>query len=553
MSKKIKKMVVFSLITTIGLLLALFLVGCTALSVGGSLTINENGTGSREFVITVLDSTNDSGNAYKYMKKHGQDLEDWLKSEYETAITNSVIGNDAWLDIKVTPLADNKETIKISFSFSSFADYTQKLTLLAKFDSEEIPAGFQLPTLTRVGAESSTIYSYYEKANMRVKIFDNIKNKFIGSDDLLDITAGGTNSDNQTTETLRDYGLEVGGAEVLTVKLGKNETKNITGAVDVDIKFNFEGSDLEYERDAAKLVLHYDFNDNLENKGEYGAAANLTKGEESSKGEFVEGINGKAYSFDGGTYLHADANYSFSEMTISFYYKANSWTEVDNGANTILVNSGLDALGSGALDVQFYKNINNIDKPVVFMSKTNGSSWQDQDKMETETYFNSRLNEWHNYVIVYERDYKSNGEFDDSYITLYIDGQRINRIKQYHTSGLPIVLGKEYGFNVGGYYEAIVKRALDGALDELKIYDGILTQSEVKEMYNKNSVSKVYDPSDATNTEVQKNTDKDKDNNKNDNKTDVKKILIIVFSIVGGLAVVGVVVFIVMKTKRKKQ
>jgi hypothetical protein len=319
---------------------------------------------------------------------------------------------------------------------------------------------------------------------------------------------------------------------------------------DINEMFSMSGLGFDWTREPAELVLYYGFDGDAENKGTAGGAANLILGEGSSASQitYADGIKDKGLLLDGTTYLKAPLAFTFTEFTVSFYFKPSEFLETDTGAGMVLVCNGLGALSPGALDVEFFLDKNDPLKPVIFMSKTNGSSWVNGDKMQSETFFNNRLNEWHHFAVVYENDYDNDGYFDVSFITLYIDGVKHGRMEQYNAAGLNKQLGVKSddetvslsGFSVGGYYEAdLVKRGIKGILDEVRVYNGILTQAEIEELYRANPVKSVYDPDDISNNDLAASVRKAKPSG-----------IAVIAVIAAAIALAGIILFVVRKRKK---
>ncbi len=92
---------------------------------------------------------------------------------------------------------------------------------------------------------------------------------------------------------------------------------------------------------------------------------------------------------------------------------------------------------------------------------------------------------------------------------MYVDGKLAARSRLSAAAGLTFSLGSyddgsagepNGGFNVGGYFEnGIVKRGCTGALDNLKVFDGALSEEEVNAFCYTVKVDREYDP-DAVDT-----------------------------------------------------
>ena len=136
-------------------------------------------------------------------------------------------------------------------------------------------------------------------------------------------------------------------------------------------------------------------------------------------------------------------------------------------------------------------------------------------------------NEWHCYTVVFQNTYDNDGAIDAAYVSVYVDGERTDRMELSVAAGLKYTLGSfddgslgeaNGGFNVGGYYEnETVKRGCKGALDNLKIFDGALSAQEVKTLCYTTPVNNGKNDNDNNNNNNGGNTSDDT------NKTEEKK------------------------------
>jgi hypothetical protein len=525
---------------------------CTAIQIGGELILNKDGSGSRKLVLHLFDSSNDDGygNAYKYSRLHGNALKAKIEEKLKANLADS-----SWLTVSVhsgTEINSNYgikypvEFITLAYNFTNFQDYVDKTTRLAKFGRNTLPEGslFTAPSLT--GGDD--IYRYKENPDATLWTVKPLFLAMINDPDVFDFSARGENT-KATLDELLQYGIEMKGVEI-ALTFGVNEPLFVISGDNINEMFSMSGQKFDWVREPTDLALYYDFDGNTENKGIAGGAANLILGEGSSMSTvtYADGIKNKGLLLDGSTYLKTPAAYSFSEFTVSFYFKPAGFLETDTGAGMLLVCNGLGALAPGALDVEFFMYKDEPFKPVIFMSKTNGSNWVNGDRMQTESFFNNRLNEWHHFAVVYENDYDNDGYFDVSYITLYIDGIKYGRMEQYNAAGLNKQIGVKSsdetaslpGFSIGGYYEAgLVKRGIKGVLDEVRIYDGPLTQAEIEDLYRANPVKSVYDPEDITNIDLSASIGKGK----------LSGIIVIII-IAAAAVLAGIVLFAVKKRKK---
>lgn len=506
MKTKLRHFSKFALIAVFAIAM-LTLAACTAVQISANITLKEDGSGSRTITASIAknDHQDGYGSAYYYLTKHGDKLADYLKTTYQA----KVAGSSDWLTITVDDSGAEWEVINLTFDFTSFDDYKQKLAALA-YD-EAAAATYATPEL--VTSEDGTV-TYTENASVLTAIFKSIQTSIMADTEIFDInsTKDGTalNDGSADFDSLLSSGVELMKPEIgnsMTIQLGAGEA---TAVVATDGVYTFTGSysgekapEKEHER---SNVLNYSFDGALTNSGT-ASESDLTFGAGSTEGGpvFVEGINGQAIKLDGNTYLASpNKTYSYDEMTISFYYKMDAYTETDTGANMIIVPAGLGALGGGVIDIEFIKEGDM--EGIMLLSKMNSADWQTQDKLYTEGYFmEAHLDEWHNYTIVYQNEYDEFGNINDAFVYMYIDGQVAAKARLSVAAGLSYSLGAyddgsfgdpNGGFNVGGYYEnGIVKRASTGLLDNLLVFDGALSAEEVTSLCYTTAVNAPYDPS----------------------------------------------------------
>lgn len=486
-------------------MLLLCFAACTAVQVAGSLVINEDGSGSRQLtgLIAKQDYQDGYGSAYYYFKLHGADLQAKIESIY----ADKVPGSSDWLKVSVDDSGDVWEVITISFDFTSLEDYTAKLKSLA-YD-ETFTAAYADPTF--VWNEDGT-YTYTESGEVMKAFFKSLQMSIMADETAYDPTCtkdGTPLNDGSADGQLEEYGVEMikpENGEALTLQVNGGDVVSVPN---VEGTYTYTGTvsgEPVVEDHETTCVLHYGFDDALTNAGTAGAEHDLTYGIGSTAGGpvYEAGLVGNAIKLDGATYLASpNKTYTYKEMTISFYYRMDAYTETDTGANMIIVPAGLGALGAGVIDVEFIKDSGA--NGIQLLGKMNSADWQTQDKLYSEEYLvDNRLNQWHHYTLVYSNEYDDAGEIVDAFVYMYIDGKLATRSRLSVAAGLPFSLGSyddgsfgdpNGGFNVGGYYEAeIVKRACTGAIDELMVFDGALTEEEINTLCYTVKVDNAYDP-----------------------------------------------------------
>lgn len=548
MKNKVKAI---ALVLVMSMLLTVF-AACTAVQVASDLVINADGSGTRTLtgLISKQDDNGDGyGSAYYYFRLHGADLQAKIESIY----AEKVPGSGEWLKIAVDDSAADWEVVTITFDFASIDDYTAKLKALA-YD-ETMAAAYADPTYI---ANDDGSVTYTESSQVMTAIYKSLQMSIMADDTAYDpaSTKDGVALNNGSADgQLEEYGVELIKAEngdSLTVQINGGD---VTVVPNVDGVFTYTttsngGNTEEHE---TSMVLHYGFDEALTNAGT-AADNDLTYGVGSTEGGpvYEDGVVGKAIKLDGATYLASpNKSYNYKEMTISFYYRMDAYTETDTGANMIIVPAGLGALGGGVIDVEFIKD-GDADG-VQLLGKMNSSDWQTQDKLYSEEYYmENRLNQWHHYTLVFSNEYDEAGEISDAFVYMYIDGQLAARSRLSVAAGLTYSLGlyddgaygdPNGGFNVGGYYEAeIVKRACTGAIDELMVFDGALTEEEINTLCYTVKVSNEYDPNGQeevpNQTEPNATEPTDDDGEKKPGNGGLIAVIVIVVAVIAVAAVV---------------
>lgn len=498
------------LVVALAIVTMMVLTACTAVQVSGNLVLKEDGSGIRQITgsIAKQDYQDGYGSAYYYFKQHGAELENYIRSVYE----EKVPGSTEWLKVAVDDSGADWEFVTLTFDFSSFEEYQTRLKALA-YDAEAA-ASYVDPTFS---VDENGQISYQESTAVMTAIFKSIQKTFMADDTMFDPTCtkdGTALNDGSADGQLEEYGVELMKPEngaAMTIQAGTNEAAAVEA---VDGMFTLgqapsqsgETGDAKDPKDhETSKVLHYEFNESLANVGT-AAENDLTYGAGSTEGGpvFVDGIDGKAFLLDGATYLASpNKNYNYDEMTVSFYYRMDEYTQTDTGANMILVPAGLGALGSGVIDIEFIKEADA--DGIQLLSKMNSSNWQQQDKLYSEGYLlEAHKKEWHCYTLVFQNEYDDEGSIEDAFVYMYIDGKLASRSRLAVAAGLTYSLGihddgaagdPNGGFNVGGYFEnGTVKRGSTGAIDNLMVFDGALNEEEINTLCYTVKVEKEYDP-----------------------------------------------------------
>ncbi|WP_312372575.1 hypothetical protein [Lachnoclostridium sp.] len=542
------------------------LTACTAVQISSNLVINSDGSGSRTIqgLIAKNDFQDGYGSAYYYFKKHGADLEQHLKGIYDSKVKDS----SEWLAISVDDSDSEWEVVTLSFDFSSFEDYTSKLNSLA-FD-ETAAASFVNPTFDE---KEDGIVTYTESTGVMTSIFKSLQNNIMADDSIYDPEStkdGVALNDGSADGQLEEYGVELMKPEVgdaLTIQINGGDPVAVTQTDGIYSYTATATGEKVVEEKEKSCVLNYSFDDTLSNAGT-AADNDLTYGVGSTEGGpvYVPGIDGNGIKFDGKTYLASpNKTYNYDEMTISFYYAMDEYTQTDSGANMVIVPAGLGALGAGVVDVEFVKD--SSAEGIQFLGKVNSSDWQTQDKLFSEGYFmEAHMKEWHNYTLVFQNEYDEDGAIEDAFVYMYIDGKLATKSRLSVAAGLTFSLGAfddgsagdpNGGFNIGGYFENnTVKRACTGILDNLMVFDGVLTEEEIQTLCYTTKVEKEYNPDviDTVDSSQDADTEEVVDGNKETSKEETKdsNTAMYVVLAIALLGIVGVIVTISVRKKKSK-
>ena len=556
-----KRTLILSLLLVM-LTAAVIFTACTAVQVKGRLDINADGSGTRT-VVGMISKTDDNGDGYGscyyFFRLHGEELKAKLASLYAGAVE----GSGDWLRIDVDDSGEAWEVVTLSFDFTSFEDYAAKLRSMA-FD-DTTTAVYEDPVFTR---NADGTFTYTESAATVTAVFKSLQLAVMADETLFDFACTKDGTPLNTASSMDD--LTGFGVELIKPENGDAMVLTVDGGAEIVVPndngyFTFTGSasgEQHVEPHETTMVLHYGFDGALNNGGT-AEGNDLVYGPGSTAGGpvFEDAVVGKGIKLDGKTYLASpNTDYKYREMTVSFYYRMDAYTETDTGANMVIVPAGLGALGAGVIDIEFLKET--AAPGVQLMAKMNSLDWMTQDKLYSEEYLlDGRMNEWHHYAIVYMNEYED-GTISDAFVYMYVDGILAARARLSVAAGLTYCLGlfddgsfgdPNGGFNVGGYYEAEqVKRACTGCLDELMVFDGALSAEEINTLCYTTKVAHPYDPNAQVDTETQKQdppaTSKPGDSGE-PGKTNVTTIVIIAAAAV---AVIAAVVVVLAVTKKKK-
>lgn len=165
------------------------------------------------------------------------------------------------------------------------------------------------------------------------------------------------------------------------------------------------------------------------------------------------------------------SHYTESEFTVAFWVKTSNMT----GKNAIFHQGvGPGATYTDPVPRQSWFRLDTSGKTVVFCVEYKGKAgnWAEYEGKRMDD------GEWHHYVCVYQ---KVDGK-RDSY--LYIDGEKVIEKKgviDKVVDNWPYYIGCNYRFTNGAFAP---ENFLNGYLDDFILYERILSESEIKELYN---------------------------------------------------------------------
>jgi hypothetical protein len=210
------------------------------------------------------------------------------------------------------------------------------------------------------------------------------------------------------------------------------------------------------------LVAHYGFENNtLDSNGalNLGQTGSITYG----TGQFGDAVN-----FDGASFLwsnSADFNIGGSDFSVSLWYQTD-------------VTTGFQPLVS--------KNSNNTDKGWAVNAGGSSIYGDLNDTTGGEVGFaNPNSNNFHH--VVFQRE--------ENTLELYFDGVLVDTdlVTQHTVSNNSFTVGSRNTYN-GGQGALNGATPFTGLIDELWVFDNALTQAEINNLFNSNSLAAVPEP-----------------------------------------------------------
>ncbi len=194
---------------------------------------------------------------------------------------------------------------------------------------------------------------------------------------------------------------------------------------------------------------------------------------------WADGKYGKAFNFDGNTVLAMDGAKAIKayNLTVSMWFKLESFPASDTGANILVANADLAALDTGAFDFGFFGG-------GLYAYVVNSFTGGTGDRVDAKKDITDQIKgKWQHLAVIYDTD--EGKEF----AKIYLNGEEAATSKLTSILGLQIKLGypktasyKKCALNFGGYTDTagVVQRAVKGLVDDIAIYDRALSIDEIK-------------------------------------------------------------------------
>jgi len=250
-------------------------------------------------------------------------------------------------------------------------------------------------------------------------------------------------------------------------------TDNITGLTENQLYYyktwiQFEGTKYygnEIQFKASTLVAYYPFNGNANDESGNGNNGTVNGATLTTD---IFGNTNSAYSFNGiDNYILCNTQvgpFGNVSRTVSFWAKTDRDPDTTSQQNTVL-SYGQWPTGGGRFEI-------------LLNPKCRGLGVDVSDKYITKEFDNSD-NDWHFYTVVFDNSI-SNALSD---LQFYADGTLLTSV--CNTNGdININTLDEQVLNIGRLFYTGQPRYFKGAIDEIKIYNKALTNTEVLTIYN---------------------------------------------------------------------
>ena len=217
--------------------IAVFLIvifsSCTPIHIGGGIVLKGDGSGSRTFDVYIYDQENDEGggNARHYLKVSGDALKRAVEQKLRVNLKDS-----SWITVSVSQglgAMSHAEIVTLSFEFSDFKDYGNKMKQLAKFGSWRMLEGSEFKASKLTKAPNNQL-RFRETGKTSLWAIRPLFLSIIEDPNLFDITSGGRNTLFGISE-LRDMLMTE--AVMFTATLGSSAPRLILSGTDIDITF----------------------------------------------------------------------------------------------------------------------------------------------------------------------------------------------------------------------------------------------------------------------------------------------------------------------------
>lgn len=244
----------------------------------------------------------------------------------------------------------------------------------------------------------------------------------------------------------------------------------------------FSGTALVSSAATSGLQAYWNFNEGSGSIAYDSAGAASGRNLSVAKGtaQWTTGRDGKAFYFNGSTVLSMDGMKQImsQNITVSLWAKLDTLpaTGDTSGLNEFLSTEQAGAIGKGAMDFGFA--FGSMRSYVVNAFAQGTGDEVTNKNINAKSYVGS----WHQFAVVYDEDNEVG--------KLYVDGKLVQKSDLTSIPGIPIYLGypknRSYpvttNLDIGGYINTDGKavRTIKGAVDELRVYNRALSDSELQ-------------------------------------------------------------------------
>ncbi len=221
------------------------------------------------------------------------------------------------------------------------------------------------------------------------------------------------------------------------------------------------------------LVAHYPFNGNANDEsgnGNHGAVNGATLTVDRN------GIANSAYSFDGANdYMDIVESASLDDLTDEISIVC--WIKKLNGKDIDGIQLAKRDYSKGSNGLHFFLKIHSRYGISFQHSAASGAPYPGYNAITTKVNPYDKLNDgdWRQIVITHKYEYRT-------YTRIYIDGENLELNWQWDIGDLPAVVGNS-NLVIGKQHHGSSPNPYGGLLDDIRIYNRILSESEINTLY----------------------------------------------------------------------